>query len=147
MSNIITNIIALMIGIGIGTIVINIKNHKGAKLSEEQELQVYQIIDDILGLDLKYLHDCEDFQEFKDNLKQTSFIECNRVMVEDEHDVVLRSLISMKIEDIIDNDYSVKRYISDKYNSIKEKDKYYEEETITEEKEEYEKTDISRYFY
>ena len=30
---------------------------------------------------------------------------------------------------------------------MKEKDKYYEEETITEEKEEYEKTDISRYFY
>ena len=53
----------------------------------------------------------------------------------------------MKIEDIIDNDYYVKRYISEKYNSIKEKDKYYEEETITEEKEEYEKTDISNCFY
>ena len=77
---------------------------------------IYQIINDILSLDLKYLCKCENLQEFKDSLKQTSFIECNRVMVEDEHDVVLRSLISMKIENIIDNDYSVKRYISEKYN-------------------------------
>lgn len=147
MSNIITNIIALMIGFGIGTIVINIKNHKGAKLSEEQELQVYQIIDDIIGLDLKYLYNCENFQDFKDNLKQSAFIECTRVMVEDETDVVLKSLISMKIEDIIDNDNSVKKYISYKYDLIKEKEKYDEEETIIEEKEVYEKTDISDCFY
>ena len=147
MTNILINIIAFMIGAGIGTVVINKKNER-QKLTEEQELMIYQIINDILSLDLKYLYKCENLQEFKDNLKQTAFIECNRVMVdEDEYDVVLRSLISMKIEDIIDNDYSVKRYISEKYNSIKEKDKYYEEETITEEKEEYEKTDISSYFY
>ena len=147
MTNILINIIAFMIGAGIGTVLINKKNER-QKLTEEQELMIYQIINDILSLDLKYLCKCENLQEFKDSLKQTSFIECNRVMVdEDEHDVVLRSLISMKIEDIIDNDYSVKRYISEKYNSIKEKDKYYEEETINEEKEEYEKTDISRYFY
>ena len=146
MTNILINIIAFMIGAGIGTVLINKKN-KRQKLTEEQELMIYQIINDILSLDLKHLCKCENLQEFKDSLKQTSFIECNRVMVEDEHDVVLRSLISMKIENIIDNDYSVKRYISEKYNSIKEKDKYYEEETITEEKEEYEKTDISRYFY
>ena len=147
MTNILINIIAFMIGAGIGTVLINKKN-KRQKLTEEQELMIYQIINDILSLDLKYLCKCENLQEFKDNLKQTAFIECNRVMVdEDEHDVVLRSIISMKIEDIIDNDYSVKRYISDKYNSIKEKDKYYEEETITEEKEEYEKTDISNCFY
>ena len=140
MTNILINIIAFMIGAGIGTVLINKKN-------ERQELMIYQIINDILSLDLKHLCKCENLQEFKDSLKQTSFIECNRVMVEDEHDVVLRSLISMKIEDIIDNDYSVKRYISEKYNSIKEKDKYYEEETVTEEKVEYEKTDISSYFY
>ena len=147
MTNILINIIAFMIGAGIGTVLINKKNER-QKLTEEQELMIYQIINDILSLDLKHLCKCENLQEFKDSLKQTSFIECNRVMVdEDEHDVVLRSLISMKIEDIIDNDYSVKRYISEKYNSMKEKDKYYEEETITEEKEEYEKTDISRYFY
>ena len=138
--------VTFLIGVGVGY-VLNIRKNKRQKLTEEQELMVYQIINDILSLDLKYLCKCENLQEFKDSLKQTSFIECNRVMVEDEHDVVLRSLISMKIEDIIDNDYSVKRYISDKYNSMKEKDKYYEEETITEEKEEYEKTDISRYFY
>ena len=146
MINILIHIIAFMVGAGMGT-VLNIRKNKVKELTEEQELMVYQIINDILSLDLKHLCKCENLQEFKDSLKQTSFIECNRVMVEDEHDVVLRSLISMKIEDIIDNDYSVKRYISDKYNSMKEKDKYYEEETITEEKEEYEKTDISRYFY
>ena len=138
--------VTFLIGVGVGY-VLNIRKNKVKELTEEQELMVYQIINDILSLDLKHLCKCENLQEFKDNLKQTSFIECNRVMVEDEHDVVLRSIISMKIEDIIDNDYSVKRYISEKYNSIKEKDKYYEEETITEEKEEYEKTDISRYFY
>lgn len=138
--------VTFLIGVGVGY-VLNIRKNKVKELTEEQELMVYQIINDILSLDLKHLCKCENLQEFKDSLKQTSFIECNRVMVEDEHDVVLRSLISMKIEDIIDNDYSVKRYISDKYNSMKEKDKYYEEETITEEKEEYEKTDISRYFY
>ena len=138
--------VTFLIGVGVGYVLNNRKN-KVKELTEEQELMVYQIINDILSLDLKHLCKCENLQEFKDSLKQTSFIECNRVMVEDEHDVVLRSLISMKIEDIIDNDYSVKRYISEKYNSIKEKDKYYEEETITEEKEEYEKTDISRYFY
>ena len=138
--------VTFLIGVGVGY-VLNIRKNKVKELTEEQELMVYQIINDILSLDLKYLCKCENLQEFKDNLKQTAFIECNRVMVEDEHDVVLRSLISMKIEDIIDNDYSVKRYISDKYNSMKEKDKYYEEETITEEKEEYEKTDISNCFY
>ena len=138
--------VTFLIGVGVGY-VLNIRKNKVKELTEEQELMVYQIINDILSLDLKYLCKCENLQEFKDSLKQTSFIECNRVMVEDEHDVVLRSIISMKIEDIIDNDYSVKRYISDKYNSMKEKDKYYEEETITEEKEEYEKTDISSYFY
>lgn len=138
--------VTFLIGVGVGY-VLNIRKNKVKELTEEQELMVYQIINDILSLDLKHLCKCENLQEFKDSLKQTSFIECNRVMVEDEHDIVLRSLISMKIEDIIDNDYSVKRYISDKYNSMKEKDKYYEEETITEEKEEYEKTDISRYFY
>ena len=139
-------LIIFLFGVGVGY-VLNIRKNKRQKLTEEQELMIYQIINDILSLDLKHLCKCENLQEFKDSLKQTSFIECNRVMVEDEHDVVLRSIISMKIEDIIDNDYSVKRYISDKYNSIKEKDKYYEEETITEEKEEYEKTDISTYFY
>lgn len=138
--------VTFLIGVGVGY-VLNIRKNKVKELTEEQELMVYQIINDILSLDLKHLCKCENLQEFKDSLKQTSFIECNRVMVEDEHDVVLRSLISMKIEDIIDNDYSVKRYISDKYNSMKEKDKYYEEETITEEKEEYEKTDISNCFY
>lgn len=138
--------VTFLIGVGVGY-VLNIRKNKVKELTEEQELMVYQIINDILSLDLKHLCKCENLQEFKDNLKQTAFIECNRVMVEDEHDVVLRSLISMKIEDIIDNDYSVKRYISEKYNSIKEKDKYYEEETITEEKEEYEKTDISNCFY
>ena len=138
--------VTFLIGVGVGY-VLNIRKNKVKELTEEQELMVYQIINDILSLDLKYLCKCENLQEFKDSLKQTSFIECNRVMVEDEHDVVLRSLISMKIEDIVDNDYSVKRYISDKYNSMKEKDKYYEEETITEEKEEYEKTDISNCFY
>lgn len=138
--------VTFLIGVGVGY-VLNIRKNKVKELTEEQELMVYQIINDILSLDLKHLCKCENLQEFKDNLKQTAFIECNRVMVEDEHDVVLRSIISMKIEDIIDNDYSVKRYISEKYNSIKEKDKYYEEETITEEKEEYEKTDISSYFY
>lgn len=138
--------VTFLIGVGVGY-VLNIRKNKRQKLTEEQELMIYQIINDILSLDLKYLCKCENLQEFKDNLKQTAFIECNRVMVEDEHDVVLRSIISMKIEDIIDNDYSVKRYISEKYNSIKEKDKYYEEETITEEKEEYEKTDISNCFY
>ena len=146
MTNILINIIAFMIGFRIRTVLINKKN-KRQKLTEEQELMIYQIINDILSLDLKYLSKCENLQEFKDNLKQSAFIECNRLMVEDKHDVVLRSRISMKIEDIVDNDYSVKRYISEKYNSIKEKDKYYEEETITEEKEEYEKTDISSYFY
>lgn len=139
-------LIIFLFGVGVGY-VLNIRKNKRQKLTEEQELMVYQIINDILSLDLKYLCKCENLQEFKDNLKQTAFIECNRVMVEDEHDVVLRSIISMKIEDVIDNDYSVKRYISEKYNSIKEKDKYYEEETITEEKEEYEKTDISNCFY
>ena len=139
-------LIIFLFGVGVGY-VLNIRKNKRQKLTEEQELMIYQIINDILSLDLKHLCKCENLQEFKDNLKQTAFIECNRVMVEDEHDVVLRSLISMKIEDIIDNDYSVKRYISDKYNSMKEKDKYYEEETITEEKEEYEKTDISNCFY
>ena len=139
--------VTFLIWVGVGY-VLNIRKNKAKDLTEEQELMIYQIINDILSLDLKYLCKCENLQEFKDNLKQTAFIECNRVMVdEDEHDVVLRSIISMKIEDIIDNDYSVKRYISDKYNSIKEKDKYYEEETITEEKEEYEKTDISNCFY
>ena len=138
--------VTFLIGVGVGY-VLNIRKNKVKELTEEQELMIYQIINDILSLDLKHLCKCENLQEFKDSLKQTSFIECNRVMVEDEHDVVLRSLISMKIEDIIDNDYSVKRYISEKYNSIKEKDKYYEEETITEEKEEYEKTDISNCFY
>ena len=138
--------VTFLIGVGVGY-VLNIRKNKVKELTEEQELMVYQIINDILSLDLKHLCKCENLQEFKDSLKQTSFIECNRVMVEDEHDVVLRSIISMKIEDIIDNDYSVKRYISEKYNSIKEKDKYYEEETITEEKEEYEKTDISNCFY
>lgn len=138
--------VTFLIGVGVGY-VLNIRKNKVKELTEEQELMVYQIINDILSLDLKHLCKCENLQEFKDNLKQTAFIECNRVMVEDEHDVVLRSIISMKIEDIIDNDYSVKRYISDKYNSMKEKDKYYEEETITEEKEEYEKTDISNCFY
>ena len=139
-------LIIFLFGVGVGY-VLNIRKNKRQKLTEEQKLMIYQIINDILSLDLKYLCKCENLQEFKDNLKHTAFIECNRVMVEDEHDVVLRSLISMKIEDIIDNDYSVKRYISEKYNSIKEKDKYYEEETITEEKEEYEKTDISNCFY
>ena len=139
-------LIIFLFGVGVGY-VLNIRKNKRQKLTEEQELMIYQIINDILSLDLKHLCKCENLQEFKDSLKQTSFIECNRVMVEDEHDVVLRSLISMKIENIIDNDYSVKRYISEKYNSIKEKDKYYEEETITEEKVEYEKTDISSYFY
>ena len=139
-------LIIFLFGVGVGY-VLNIRKNKRQKLTEEQKLMIYQIINDILSLDLKYLCKCENLQEFKDNLKQTAFIECNRVMVEDEYDVVLRSLISMKIEDIIDNDYSVKRYISDKYNSMKEKDKYYEEETITEEKEEYEKTDISNCFY
>ena len=138
--------VTFLIGVGVGY-VLNIRKNKVKELTEEQELMVYQIINDILSLDLKYLCKCENLQEFKDSLKQTSFIECNRVMVEDEHDVVLRSIISMKIEDIIDNDYSVKRYIYDKYNSIKEKDKYDEEESITEEKEEYEKTDISNCFY
>ena len=138
--------VTFLIGVGVGY-VLNIRKNKAKDLTEEQELMVYQIINDILSLDLKYLYKCEDLQEFKDNLKQSAFIECNRVMVEDEHDVVLRSMISKKIEDIIDNDYSVKRYISEKYNSIKEKDKYDEEESITEEKEEYEKTDISNCFY
>ena len=81
--------VTFLIGVGVGY-VLNIRKNKVKELTEEQELMVYQIINDILSLDLKHLCKCENLQEFKDSLKQTSFIECNRVMVEDEHDVVLR---------------------------------------------------------